>query len=173
MDTIIEFAPGNMGSTANSKVVAPVLGTANNVPMVNIIIEQSILPKFDDILLVKSSVLPPTKATAIIPSIGRPIHVVKNPSPVMAHLSPEIKPSVGGKIKLPAPKNVENKANPVINIFFKSLLIFFSFVRIKKVFILKGMNTLFYRKTTQYASSFFLFVIINESIKYIFHIFMF
>lgn len=59
------------------------------------------------------------------PISGKVTAVSRNPIPAHQILFPALKPSVGGKIKFPAPKNMENIVNPTANIsrvvnFFKA-----------------------------------------------------
>ena len=57
--------------------------------------------------------MPPSAfATAMIPISGRPTPVSRKPSDDQPNLSPKSLPSVGGKIRLPAPKNMAKRANP-------------------------------------------------------------
>ena len=66
---------------------------------------------------------------AKIPKIGIQIPVIENAINVINHLLPVIKPSNGGKIRFPAPKNIAKSAKPTTiqsrrPFFIKGLLIY-------------------------------------------------
>ena len=56
----------------------------------------------------------PTLVKAKTPRSGSPTPVNKNPIPAKNQSFPMAIPKEGGKIRLPAPKNIANKANPKI-----------------------------------------------------------
>ena len=61
----------------------------------------------------KLSIPFPDREIAITVSSGKPTPVSKNPIIAGQKFSPAFWPSMGGKIKLPAPKNKENSIRPV------------------------------------------------------------
>ena len=65
--------------------------------------------------------VPCNLACAKIPKIGMNTAVIKKPIVTQLHKFPAFFPKKGGRIKFPAPKNIENKANPVMYI---SLVLF-------------------------------------------------
>src|SRR5690554_6093885 len=111
---IIGFVLGKSGITPISYAVAPVLGKANKGPIAKTIVIPKNFENNGDTLFPNLSILPPTLADAIIPKNGNPIPVKKNPTMDQFHLSPDINPKNGGKIKFPAPKNIENNTKPNI-----------------------------------------------------------
>lgn len=111
----MEFNPGKICFIPISKVVAPVLGIAKKGPMQRTIIVPNILLNVGLTLLHNLSILPPALDTAIIPKSGIPIPVKKNPTVDNIHFEPDCIPNSGGNIKLPAPKNIANNANPTTN----------------------------------------------------------
>lgn len=60
----------------------------------------------------------PTFVNAKTPSNGSPTPVNKKPIPAKNQSFPVAIPKEGGKIRLPAPKNMANKANPKITASF-------------------------------------------------------
>lgn len=66
----------------------------------------------------------PTFVKAKTPNNGSPTPVNKNPIPAKSQSFPMAIPKEGGKIRLPAPKNMANKANP------KTTASFFLFIKI-------------------------------------------
>lgn len=74
--------------------------------------------KVGDTLLPKSIREPCNFAWAKIPKMG--MATAESPKPIVTtnHWSPELKPSKGGKIRLPAPKKRENRAKAVIRVSF-------------------------------------------------------
>lgn len=65
----------------------------------------------------------PTFVKAKTPNKGSPTPVNKNPIPAKNQSFPMAIPNEGGKIRLPAPKNMANKANP------KTIASFFLFIK--------------------------------------------
>ena len=55
---------------------------------------------------------PPDFATAATPRIGRHTALKINPAMAIQTEVPALKPRNGGKIRFPAPKNIENKVMP-------------------------------------------------------------
>ena len=68
---------------------------------------------FFETMPVKLSMLPFVFVVAMIPKSGIAIPVNKNPSVAIGNNLPVLIPIFGGKIKLPAPKNIANNAKPV------------------------------------------------------------
>lgn len=54
----------------------------------------------------------PASPTATMPSTGRPMPVTRKPTMAGTTASPACRPSNGGMIRLPAPKNIENSVMP-------------------------------------------------------------
>lgn len=71
-----------------------------------------------DIFLPKSIKVPCSLACAKIPNNGITIAERQKPIVTINHWFPALKPSNGGKIKLPAPKKRENNAKAVTKISF-------------------------------------------------------
>ena len=65
-------------------------------------------------LAINSIYLPPCSAMAVMPSSGRPTPVVTKPAMATSTWSPAACPSAGGKIRLPAPKKMENIMSPMV-----------------------------------------------------------
>ena len=61
---------------------------------------------------------PSAFATAITPSTGKPIALRIKPAMAGQVFVPACAPRKGGKIRLPAPKNMENNVNPTSSRFF-------------------------------------------------------
>ena len=55
---------------------------------------------------------PPDLAMAIRLSMGKAMAVVINPKTAGVKLEPEFMPSIGGKMRLPAPKKKDSSINP-------------------------------------------------------------
>ena len=55
---------------------------------------------------------PPDSATAITPKIGKPTAVMRKPMKAESDSVPACTPSQGGKIRLPAPKNIAKSVRP-------------------------------------------------------------
>ena len=55
---------------------------------------------------------PPALATATTPAMGRPMALTANPVKAGQKLEPACAPRWGGKIRFPAPKNIENSVKP-------------------------------------------------------------
>ncbi len=70
-----------------------------------------------DTFFPKSYIVPCNFACATMPKIGMTTAVITKPRVTKNQSDPALNPKNGGKIKLPAPKNIENKAKPVINRF--------------------------------------------------------
>ena len=51
---------------------------------------------------------PPARATAVTPAMGRPTALTARPAKAGQRLVPACAPRCGGKIRFPAPKNMEN-----------------------------------------------------------------
>ena len=66
----------------------------------------------------KSYKVPCNFACAKIAKIGIAMAVMIKPRTTIHQSAPDLKPSVGGKIKFPAPKKSENNAKPAIQISF-------------------------------------------------------
>src|SRR5690554_5339983 len=64
----------------------------------------------------KSNIVPCNLACATMPKIGINTAEVANPKVTSHHHSPDLKPNNGGRIRFPAPKNREKRANVVIRI---------------------------------------------------------
>ena len=60
---------------------------------------------------------PPALATATTPAMGRPMALTESPAKASHRFAPACAPRCGGKIRLPAPKNMENNVNPTNNRF--------------------------------------------------------
>ena len=105
-----------------SKVVAAVLGIANSGPIAKNKIVVRIKVNLVPILFVMLSNVPLPLEQANIANSGSPTPVRINPMIPRKYWSPNLFPRDGGKIKLPAPKNMENRANPTI---IGSLILFF------------------------------------------------
>ena len=84
---------------------------------------------FTPILFVIPSKVPLPLEHASIASKGSPTPVRTNPTIPNKYLSPSIFPSAGGKIKFPAPKNIENRAKPTT---IESLVLFFICIPLSK-----------------------------------------
>ena len=54
----------------------------------------------------------PTRATAMMPSTGSPMPAIRKPAVAGTASAPACRPSSGGRIRLPAPKNIENSMPP-------------------------------------------------------------
>ena len=105
-----------------SKGTEPALGIPNPGPIDkyinNVNTNANILPTFPAKLL-----NPPNLPTTITPKTGKTTAVINNPINAHTALLPDCCPNNGGNIKLPAPKNNENKVKLNSNIF-----LLFSFI---------------------------------------------
>ena len=108
---------------AISWVTDAVLGAGKAIQMVYTT-KQYIRLKVGDTFLPKSYIVPCSLAWAKIPIIGIKTAVIKKPIVTQNHKLPALFPKKGGKIKLPAPKNIENKAKPVIKVSFENFICF-------------------------------------------------
>ena len=126
-ENITMFVFGMIGRIVISYVVAAVLGIANIGPIHKItavfITRDGIFPTIP--VIPEMLPLPFIMATIVINAT--PISATKKLRKPKNHSFPASIPKYGGKIKLPAPKNMANNANPIIKI---SLPAFFSFKEI-------------------------------------------
>lgn len=110
MDEIVGLSPGSSEPRMISCVVAAVRGIASSGPIASRTnVPKSMekpLPTFLEIL----SIVPPDFTDAIAERTTSPTPVVRKPSIDHPKSVPALKPSEGGKIRLPAPKNIENRA---------------------------------------------------------------
>ena len=77
-----------------------------------------------------------------MPKIGITTAVITNPTATKDHASPALNPRYGGRIKLPAPKNMENNAKPVISI---SLVLFILELSLHMLSVSIMSNSFFYK----------------------------
>ena len=120
-----EFMLGISVCTLISNVTAPVLGIARPGPIQRIHMDRNTLPGISPIFDTTPCGSPLLFRTdAQIASTLRPTSTIKNPMNPTNHALPTSFPKNGGKIRLPAPKNVANKARPIINI----VLVLLSFI---------------------------------------------
>ena len=54
----------------------------------------------------------PARATAMTPSTGKPMAEMRNPAMALQVFPPAWAPKKGGKIRFPAPKNMEKRVSP-------------------------------------------------------------
>ena len=73
-------------------------------------------PKMEPARCARSRRFEPDSAMAITASTGKSDAVVRKPNSAGQKLSPASTASMGGKMRLPAPKNIENSASPVTTI---------------------------------------------------------
>jgi hypothetical protein len=114
------YGVSKKGCMAISCVTDAVLGEGSTTQMAYIKIEYTRL-NAGDTFFPKSKIVPCNFACAKIPKIGIKTADKQNPLATNHHIFPDWKPNKGGKIRLPAPKNKENRANAVTSV---SLLIF-------------------------------------------------
>ena len=111
IENTTEDTPLMFGTMAISKVVAAVRGMATMGPMHRISALMStaagILPR----RAVTASLLP-TRRSENTANIARPISAIKYAEKPLSQSGPASTPRYGGKITLPAPKNIANSANP-------------------------------------------------------------
>lgn len=124
------FASGNI---LISNVVAPVLGITNIGPRHNIIKNSKVIPNFLPALPITFWRLPALEI-AIIDNKIIPTSANMKPKKLINQLLPEEIPIYGGNIKFPAPKNIENRANPIIKISLFLFIINPLFLIIYKVY---------------------------------------
>ena len=98
---------------AISWVADAVLGDGIAMEIIYTITQYTKLKK-GETFLPKSYIVPCNLACAKIPKIGITTAVIINPIVTQNQSSPELYPNNGGNNKFPAPKNMENKAKPVI-----------------------------------------------------------
>lgn len=99
------------GAIAISYVTAAVRGHGNAIHK-TYVVKQNIKLNSGDTFLPKSNIVPCNLACANSASKGIIVVVIKNPKATIHQSEPELKPSSGGKIKLPAPKKPANNAKP-------------------------------------------------------------
>ena len=112
------------GEILTSNVVAAVLGTTNIGPKHNIIKISKVIPNFLP-ALPTTPWKDPALETATIDKNIIPTSDIINPKKLINHSLPDVNPMYGGNIRFPAPKNIENKANPITSISF-FLFIFYN-----------------------------------------------
>ena len=111
-ENTIGLNPLKIGCIPISNVVAPVLGIAKSGPKQIIIavarISDSVFPALPSTAFIS----PWHLAAANIASNANPTSAIIKPVNPVIHPLPLTTPRYGGKIKLPAPKNIANSANP-------------------------------------------------------------
>ena len=114
---------GKMGFMPISKVAAAVRGIATNGPIHNIMSNAKMVTINGFTFRPRSVNEVPKSTTVSTPKNGEIIPVVKKPAIAANHSLPDFSPIKGGKIKLPAPKNMAKRAKPKVtavpNLFFK------------------------------------------------------
>ena len=101
---------GRNGATIISYDVVAVRGMAKHGPMVSMIATPSSEANAGDTRRASSS-KPPANVTASTPRIGRPTAETMNPMMAGTVAAPACAPTNGGKMRLPAPKNIEKNVN--------------------------------------------------------------
>ena len=114
-ENITGLNPSNIGIILISKVVAAVLGITSIGPRQSIIITSRPTPNFLPALCTTFWKVP-ALSTAFIDKSIIPTSAITNPKKLISQLLPEVTPINGGNIRFPAPKNIENNANPIIKI---------------------------------------------------------
>lgn len=94
-----------------SKAVEEVRGMARNGPMVRYMSPMNTEAN-SGLTRPASSRTPPHTATATMPSTGSPMPAARKPAIAGIAASPACRPSSGGRMRLPAPKNIENSMPP-------------------------------------------------------------
>ena len=103
--------PSANGASAISNDVDAVRGIANSGPIVSMIaMPRTSANRFDTREL--SAPKPPALATTMTPRIGRPTADTTKPTIAAAVRPPASAPRYGGKMRLPAPKNIEKNVMP-------------------------------------------------------------
>ena len=105
---------GRRGCIPISKVVAPVRGKATSGPIHNMMSSVSSLTRVGCNSTPKSVNCFPTFDTISTPKKGASIAVIKSPMSAQCHSYPTLIPIKGGKIRLPAPKNIAKRAKPTV-----------------------------------------------------------
>ena len=114
--------PLKNGLIDNSNVVAAVLGIASIGPIAINSIAVKITANFGLTLFAMDLKLPSPLEQDIIAKSGNPTPVNIKPIIPKRYWSPIVFPKNAGNIKLPAPKNIENRANPTT---IESFVLFF------------------------------------------------
>ncbi|MPM91779.1 hypothetical protein SDC9_138913 [bioreactor metagenome] len=112
-EKITELIEEVSGSILISKVVAAVLGITSIGPRQSIIMTSKVTPNFLP-AFPTTSWKEPALATAFIDNKIIPTSANTNPKKLIIQLLPDVIPIKGGKIKFPAPKNIEKRAKPII-----------------------------------------------------------
>ena len=114
-----KLLPFTNGATPISNDVAAVLGIANNGPIDKYNNTKYVVEYNGEIFSSNSAPYPfGFRVPTISVTIAIPTPETTNPKIAGQKFSPEFTPSAGGKIKLPAPKNIPNNNNPVNKPFF-------------------------------------------------------
>ena len=112
------FCP-KIGVIPISYVVAPVLGITSSGPthMMSAKLNRIAgpLPIFSNNFIMS----PSHRAIAIIANKAKPASAIVKPANPTNQLGPDIIPKYGGNIKLPAPKNMANRAKPKVRMSLK------------------------------------------------------
>ena len=111
MENTTEETPLMFGTIAISKVVAAVRGIATMGPMHRMSALMSIAAGTLPRRAVTASLLP-TRRSANTAHIARPMSAMKYAEKPPSHSGPASTPRYGGKMTLPAPKNIANNAKP-------------------------------------------------------------
>ena len=101
-----------MAIAAISKLADAVRGIARHGPMARYIAIVNALPNAGWILEERFS-SPSVLSTAISPMTGSPIAVIANPMKAGTKCSPASMARNGGKMRFPAPKNIENMVSGI------------------------------------------------------------
>ena len=112
------FPPERKGGTAIENDVLAVLGIARQGPIAKYKSSMYTLENRGCTLEARAS-NPSDFVTAITPNTGRHTALKAKPKNAGTMLLPAILPRNGGKIKFPAPKNIENNVIPISILFFK------------------------------------------------------
>lgn len=117
----------------SSNVVAAVLGIAINGPRQIALAVRRIADSFLPITSVIPSIPLPVRASIIRANTARPTSVSRKQQKAVNHWFDVLKPRYGGKIRLPAPKNMANRAKPMTKTFLKccflSIIVYLSFLQ--------------------------------------------
>ena len=118
---VIQALVPKKGCIAISWVTDAVLGEGSEIEIIYTNKQYSKL-KVGDTFFAKSNMVPCNLACATIPSNGIITADIINPNETRNHASPALRPNKGGSIKFPAPKNIENNANPATKVSLLNLI---------------------------------------------------
>ena len=118
------------GKIANSRDTVPVRGKANSGPISKYTRIAKNFANRRSTMLPRSFIESPVKTTAVIPKIAIPASVTMKPNSAQKKFVPACWPMAGGKIIVPAPKNIANNVIEIDNIckkfsFFRNIVSFY------------------------------------------------